>query len=148
MILIWWSIGGSNPWPLQCHCSALPAAPMPQVLFLWCSLRTCLSILHSPRSNKDDYIAFRLYLCKSHFFHSHGFGMGGCSQRGERVARRIGATAAWIARNTSGASRANGALRLPGRPFHARFLRKGPRAGAPKGFLTLSMKARGFAPIS
>ena len=27
---IWWSIGDSNPWPLPCHGSALPTAPMPR----------------------------------------------------------------------------------------------------------------------
>ena len=27
--MLWWSIGESNPWPLQCHCSALPTALMP-----------------------------------------------------------------------------------------------------------------------
>ena len=26
-----WSWGGSNPWPLECHSSALPAAPQPQL---------------------------------------------------------------------------------------------------------------------
>ena len=26
----WWSIGGSNPWPLDCQSNALPAALMPQ----------------------------------------------------------------------------------------------------------------------
>lgn len=25
-----WSIGESNPWPLQCECSALPTVPMPR----------------------------------------------------------------------------------------------------------------------
>ena len=29
-ISIWWSIAGSNRWPLHCQCSALPAELMPQ----------------------------------------------------------------------------------------------------------------------
>jgi hypothetical protein len=30
-VLLWWSIGDSNSWPLQCECSALPTALMPLV---------------------------------------------------------------------------------------------------------------------
>ncbi len=32
---ILWSIGESNPWPLQCECSALPTVPMPQIFPFW-----------------------------------------------------------------------------------------------------------------
>ena len=28
---VWWSIGESNPWPLQCECSALPTALIPHI---------------------------------------------------------------------------------------------------------------------
>ena len=30
-VLLWWSIGDSNSWPLQCECSALPTALMPHI---------------------------------------------------------------------------------------------------------------------
>ena len=32
--LFWWSIGGSNPWPLDCQSNALPAALMPRTIYL------------------------------------------------------------------------------------------------------------------
>ena len=34
VILFWWSIGESNPWPSQCECDALPTALMPRMLLL------------------------------------------------------------------------------------------------------------------
>mgnify|MGYP007022315526 CR=1 FL=1 len=35
---IWWSIAGSNRWPLQCHWSALPTELIPLWLASWCVL--------------------------------------------------------------------------------------------------------------
>lgn len=32
LLLRWWSIGDSNPWPFDCQSNALPAAPMPRIV--------------------------------------------------------------------------------------------------------------------
>ena len=37
-LLLYWSIAGSNRWPLQCHWSALPTELIPRSVCFWCPL--------------------------------------------------------------------------------------------------------------
>ena len=67
-----WSIGESNPWPLQCECSALPTVPMPHIWTVFIELVFLLVPLGF-RSDSSERLFRQLYQCPVHrrVYHSH-----------------------------------------------------------------------------
>ena len=56
LLKVWWSWGGSNPRPLECHSSALPAAPQPHTFCLNLNLK-----YHKVTTAVNSFCFFRIF---------------------------------------------------------------------------------------